>query len=204
MTGARAATLNDVDEVADVLVRAFHDDPLMSFLFQTDEGRRKKSRLFFVSDAKRAIAKAKGRVDVNDDGPAKGGAIWFAPDEWRTGGLELLAQIPMLVHMGRETPRALGVLNQVEKAHPKQPHWYLAVLGTDPDHQGKGVGSALIAPVLAKCDEEGVPAYLESSKERNIPFYQRHGFEVSSELKLKDGPSIWPMWRDPRPPDGTG
>jgi GNAT superfamily N-acetyltransferase len=202
MTGARAATLSDVEDVADVLVRAFEDDPLMMYLFKTAEGRRTKSRLFFVSDARRAIEKAKGRVDTNDDGETKGGAIWFAPDQWRTGGMELLGQIPMLFRMGLETPRALNVLNQVEKVHPKEPHWYLAVLGTDPQYQGKGVGSALMAPVLSQCDEEGVPAYLESSKERNLPFYERHGFKVTTELKLKNGPSLWPMWRDPRPPDG--
>jgi ribosomal protein S18 acetylase RimI-like enzyme len=204
MTGARAATLADVDDVADALVRAFADDPLMMYLFQTDEGRAKKSRMFFVTDAKRAIGKAKGRVETSDDGDAKGGAIWFAPNQWRTGGLELLGQLPMLFQMGRETPRALNVLSQVEKVHPKEPHWYLGVLGTDPKHQGKGVGSALLAPVLAKCDEEGVPAYLESSKERNILFYERHGFQVMSELKLKNGPTLWPMWRDPKPPDETG
>jgi ribosomal protein S18 acetylase RimI-like enzyme len=202
MTGARAATLSDVEDVADVLVRAFEDDPLMMYLFKSAEGRRTKSRLFFVSDARRAIEKAKGRVDTNDDGEAKGGAIWFAPDQWRTGGMELLGQIPMLLRMGFETPKALNVLNQVEKVHPKEPHWYLAVLGTDPQYQGKGVGSALMAPVLSQCDEEGVPAYLESSKERNIPFYERHGFKVTTELKLKNGPSLWPMWRDPHPPDG--
>jgi ribosomal protein S18 acetylase RimI-like enzyme len=203
MTGARAATLDDVGSVADALVLAFHDDPLMSFLFQDDEGRRKKSRLFFVSDATRAITKAKGRVETTDDAATKGGAIWFAPDQWRIGGLELVTQLPMLFKMGTDTPRALQVLSQVEKVHPKTPHWYLAVLGTHPQHQGKGIGSTLLAPVLAKCDEEGLPAYLESSKERNIPFYRRHGFEVSSELKLKNGPTIWPMWRDPKPPDGT-
>src|SRR5262245_29400784 len=131
-----------------MLVRAFADDPLMMHLFRTDEGRKKKSRSFFASDAKRAIGKAKGRVDTNDDGPAKGAAIWFAPGQWRVGGLELLAQIPMVVLMGRESPRALQVLSQVEKVHPKEPHWYLGVLGTDPDHQGQGVGSAVLAPVL--------------------------------------------------------
>jgi ribosomal protein S18 acetylase RimI-like enzyme len=202
MTGARAATLTDVEPVADALVRAFEDDPLMMYLFRTDEGRRKKSRLFFVSDARRAIEKGKGRVDTNDEGGAKGGAIWFAPGQWRTGGVELLGQIPMLFRMGRETPRALTVLSLVEKVHPKEPHWYLAVLGTDPQHQGKGIGSALMAPVLSKCDEEGIPAYLESSKERNVAFYERHGFKVTSELQIKNGPSLWPMWRDPRPPDG--
>jgi GNAT superfamily N-acetyltransferase len=197
----REATAQDIDGIADALVRAFFDDPLMTFLFRDDDGRRRKSRLFFAGDAKRAIVKSKGRVETTTDGPAKGGAIWFAPDQWRTGGLELFTQLPMLFKMGAETPRALGVLNQAEKAHPKAPHWYLAVLGTDPDHQGKGVGSALLAPVLRNCDEEGIPAYLESSKERNIPFYERHGFTVSSELKLKGGPSIWQMWRDPKPPE---
>jgi GNAT superfamily N-acetyltransferase len=202
MTGSRAATLTDVEPVADALVRAFEDDPLMMYLFRSDEGRRKKSRLFFVSDARRAIEKGKGQVVTNDDGDAKGGAIWFAPGQWRTGGIELLGQIPMLFRMGLETPRALSVLGLVEKVHPKEPHWYLAVLGTDPEHQGKGVGSALMAPVLGKCDDEGLPAYLESSKERNIPFYERHGFKVTNELQIKNGPPLWPMWRDPRPPDG--
>jgi GNAT superfamily N-acetyltransferase len=74
------------------------------------------------------------------------------------------------------------------------------VLGTDTAHQGKGIGSSLLAPILATCDEEGLPAYLESSKESNIPFYNRHGFEVSGEVKAKDGPTLWPMYREPRPP----
>jgi len=93
-------------------------------------------------------------------------------------------------------------LAKVEGAHPRhRPHYYLAILGTRPDHQGKGIGSALLRPVLAKCDEEGVGAYLESSKERNIAFYARHGFEVTGEIHLPKGPTIWPMWRDPRVPD---
>ncbi|MDP1821280.1 MAG: GNAT family N-acetyltransferase [Acidimicrobiales bacterium] len=89
----------------------------------------------------------------------------------------------------------------MEKAHRRHPeHYYLSVLGTAPDRQGEGVGSALMAPVVARCDEEGIGAYLESSKEANIPFYRRHGFEVVEELQLPSGPGLWPMWRDPRAP----
>ncbi|HEY2812895.1 MAG TPA: GNAT family N-acetyltransferase [Acidimicrobiales bacterium] len=204
MTGVREAGTNDITEIAEVLVRSFHDDPVMSYLFKDDDGRRKKTRALFVGESKRAIGKAKGRVDTTDEGPVKGAAIWFKPDEWRTGGMELLGQIPLLFTLGLETPRALSLLGQMEKVHPKEPHWYLAVLGTDPQHQGKGVGSSVIAPILTKCDDEGIGAYLESSKDRNIPFYRRHGFEVTGEVKAKDGPTLWPMWRDPRPPDGTG
>jgi ribosomal protein S18 acetylase RimI-like enzyme len=73
------------------------------------------------------------------------------------------------------------------------------VLGTAPEHQGKGLGSAMMAPVLHRCDDEGLPAYLESSKESNIAFYRRHGFEVVGEVVVPDGPTLWPMWREPRP-----
>jgi GNAT superfamily N-acetyltransferase len=94
-------------------------------------------------------------------------------------------------------------MTTVERQHPRSAHWYLAVLGTDPVHQGKGIGSALLAPVLERCDHEGIGAYLESSKNSNIPFYRRHGFEVTGEIPLPGGPSVWPMWRDPRPEAGS-
>jgi GNAT superfamily N-acetyltransferase len=77
------------------------------------------------------------------------------------------------------------------------------MLGTAPAHQGKGVGSALMQPVLRICDEEGIPAYLESSKKANLAFYRRHGFVERDPLHVPDGgPPIWPMWREPRPPGG--
>jgi len=72
------------------------------------------------------------------------------------------------------------------------------VLGTDPASQGRGIGSALLAPVLETCDRDGVGAYLESSKERNLAFYARHGFRMTGEVDLPRGPRVWLMWRDPR------
>lgn len=81
--------------------------------------------------------------------------------------------------------------------HPRSPHWYLAVLGTDPSAQRTGIGSALIKPTLRRCDTDGIPAYLESSKEANISFYQRHGFRVTQEIKVPQGPMLWAMLREP-------
>jgi GNAT superfamily N-acetyltransferase len=200
MTEVKGGSLADIDSIADALVKAFHDDPVMLHMFRKEAGREKRLRVLFVSESKRALTR--GALHTTAGGPAQGGAIWMAPNNWKTGGLELLGQIPLLIKMGlSNTTRALGVLGQMEKVHPKEPHWYLAVLGTATEHQGKGVGSALMAPVLTRCDTEGIPAYLESSKESNVPFYERHGFAVTNEINVKDGPTLWPMWRDPQPPD---
>ena len=133
-----------------------------------------------------------------------GGALWDPPGHWRMTFGQIVRSAPkMLRSLGTAIPRALRVMTTVERQHPRSAHWYLAVLGTDPVHQGKGIGSALLAPVLERCDHEGVGAYLESSKNSNIPFYRRHGFEVTSEISLPGGPSVWPMWRDPRPSAGS-
>jgi ribosomal protein S18 acetylase RimI-like enzyme len=195
----RTASANDINSMSDALVKAFDDDPLMRFLFRSDSSRPRKMRALFVSESGRALKK--GEVFTTNGDAAKGGAIWMAPGHWKMGGTELLGQIPLFARLGIEGIRGLSFLSVVEKAHPKEPHWYLAILGTDPQHQGKGIGSALIDPVLKRCDADGIPAYLESSKEQNIPFYRRHGFEIRDEISAKGSPPVWPMWRDPRPPE---
>ena len=104
--------------------------------------------------------------------------------------------------MSTRTVRALRLLFEIDGLHPREPHWYLATLGTVPERQGQGVGAALLQPVLTLADEDGVPAYLESSKERNVPFYARFGFEVVEELHSKVGsPPMWRMWREPHVPE---
>jgi len=199
MTGVRDATDADKAAIATALTSSFHDDPVMLYMVPKEASRPKKMRALFRSETSRSLKV--GAVTVTDDGPAKGAAIWSAPGKWKLGGLELLGQLPMLFHLGLDTPRSLAMLGQIEKLHPTEPHWYLNILGTATEHQGKGVGTALITPILTKCDEEGIPAYLESSKESNIAFYNRHGFEVTGEIHVKNGPSLWPMWRDPQPPE---
>ena len=91
--------------------------------------------------------------------------------------------------------------NTTEKLHKEDasnPHWYLQTLGVDPPHQGQGIGGQTIQPVLREADMSRLPCYLESSKERNVPFYEKHGFQVVKEDRLgKDGPRFWTMLREP-------
>lgn len=173
---------------------AFHDDPVMQYMLRSPARRPRQLRTFFTVEMARALRK--GAVITSDGTP--GGAVWMGPDNWRLGGIELISMWRVALAFGAALPRALGVLNRVEKLHPREPHWYLAVLGTEPASQGKGFGSAFLRPVLERCDEEGLPAYLESSKESNIAFYARHHFEVTGEVAVPGGPTIWPMWRAPQ------
>ncbi|MBX3286394.1 MAG: GNAT family N-acetyltransferase [Actinobacteria bacterium] len=109
--------------------------------------------------------------------------------------------LPSIRLFGRGTVRALRFLLAMEREHPRRPeHWYLAVLGTHPDHQGKGVGAALVQAVTDRCDQEGLPSYLESSKQANLAFYGRLGYEAAPALEVVGGPPVWPMWREPRDP----
>ena len=106
--------------------------------------------------------------------------------------------LPMLPALMPRLARTTRAVRAIEERHPMQPHYYLSVLGTDPEQQGGGIGSALLAPVLERCDAEGVPAYLESSKESNVGFYAQHGFVLTERIELPEGPPLWLMWRRPR------
>jgi ribosomal protein S18 acetylase RimI-like enzyme len=81
--------------------------------------------------------------------------------------------------------------------HPKEPHWYLPMIGVEPTQQGKGYGSALIQNVLKQCDRDCILAYLEASKPANILFYERHGFDLIDTIQVGSSPPIFPMIRQP-------
>lgn len=93
---------------------------------------------------------------------------------------------------------ASAVVEQMGAAHPHEPHWHLAFIGVDPTHQGSGIGAALLRYALARIDERGLHAYLESSNPANLPLYQRHGFEVIREIRVGGSPPVFPMVRVPR------
>lgn len=193
----RKATGADRSRLAEALSRAFFDDPVMTFILPPEQSRLRRIQALFELQLKRVHLPHDECYTTAD---VAGGALWAPPDQWRMPVLTVLRSLPRIVPLlGTRLPVALKAINAVERVHPRAPHWYLAVLGTEPAQQGKGVGSALLQPVLERCDREGLPAYLESSKEANLAFYARHGFEVTSTINLPaGGPPVWPMWREPR------
>jgi GNAT superfamily N-acetyltransferase len=192
----RRARTEERDALAGMLARSFHDDPVMSWFFPDDGRRMARSRRFFAMRLRQL--QPQGETYTVDGGA--GAAIWALPDEWRLSHWEELRMgLALMPALGRRVGVAMRGVELIDRAHPRTPHYYLAVLGTDPEAQGQGIGSALLQPVLEACDRDEVPAYLESSKERNIDFYARHGFRVTDEVHMPDGPPVWSMWRDPRP-----
>lgn len=93
---------------------------------------------------------------------------------------------------------APAFFEQMAHHHPQEPHWYLPFIGVDPGLQGQGLGARLMADALARVDASGMPAYLESSNPRNVPFYERFGFRVTGQIQVGRSPLMTPMWREAR------
>src|SRR5215204_4986898 len=128
---------------------------------------------------------------------------WIFPDEQRRRAvlpafMEFRLRKLAFPYDQVRTASVMGGLERMEQRHPHDPpHWYLFILGAEPTAQRRGLSSALLDHMLARVDADGMPAYLESSSERNLALYGRHGFEVTGEVAIPGGPRIWPMWREP-------
>jgi GNAT superfamily N-acetyltransferase len=191
----RRAQRADLDPLCAALARAFDDDPVMAWMFPDDGTRLERNERFFKLRVRGLLS----RDEVYTTDEHAGAACWAEPGRWEMGPIEGFRFALRVAAMTRtRTPVLARGWQVVDNAHPREPHWYLAILGTEPNRQGEGIGSALLQPVLDDCDRNEVPAYLESSKEENLAFYARHGFRVTDELTLPEGPPIWPMWREPR------
>ncbi len=198
MATARHATPADVDPLADALTAAFATDPLWRWMIPDGDRWWRRAPAMFAHEV--AGRTRQGHTYTTDD--RAGVALWAPPGLWRTPWTGMVGAVPSMLALtgvagGR---RGLGLLRAIEAAHPEGHHWYLAVLGTHPDHRHRGVASAVLRPVLDRCDLDGTGAYLESSNPENIPFYERHGFRVTDEVRPGGSPPVALMWRDPHPP----
>ena len=192
----RRATSEDVPALATMLARAFQDDPVAGWAWRPDALREAALESFQATRTRQLLPH--GEVWTTDD--LSSAALWAPPGHWHSSFRETLELVPAFARprLIWRAPLVAAGWEKLERSHPRTPpHFYLAVLGTDPDAQGGGLGSAVLRGVLDQCDSDGVAAYLESSKERNIDFYARHGFRVMEEIRLLRGPSMWKMWREP-------
>jgi ribosomal protein S18 acetylase RimI-like enzyme len=125
-----------------------------------------------------------------------GAALWLPPEvEPDEQALMDLVRISVAPSRMDELFRVLELQGA---AHPKGAHWYLPMIAVDTFMQGKGIGSDLMRYGLARCDEEGLPAYLESTNPRNISLYTRFGFEIQSQIQVGGSPPMFTMLRSPR------
>lgn len=188
--------------VANVLARAFFDDPLFTYVSPDATLRHGQLRAFMAfccryGDRFGEIYTTAGTVD--------GAALWappsavpdFTPEQLEAAGIAHAVQA-----LGEEAMGRFGaVLDHLEALRQRDmpaPHWYLFGLGVDPDRQGRGIGGQLLQPMLRRADAAGLPCHLETQKVRNLPFYQRHGFAVLTETDVPwGGPHLWIMQRPP-------
>ena len=188
----RVATTADEDRALAVLALAFASDPMSRWAWPDPH-----TYLTYFAPLARAFGgRAFEEGTAHVAGEFAGAALWLPPgvhpDEETMGAL-----------MAQTVPEAnqadmFTVFEQMGAYHPTEPHWYLPMIGVDPIQQGRGIGSALLKHALAACDRDGVPAYLESSNPKNVPLYQRHGFEVIGSIQTGRSPTIDAMLRRPR------
>jgi GNAT superfamily N-acetyltransferase len=193
----RLAEPADAPALARTLVRAYMDDPVAVWMCRAPTLRAKLLRALYSARLRELI----GQCSVWTDGERSSLSVWVAPGR-QPAGPHLDAELLRCLldpRMTTRLPLVAAGFRGMQNAHPQErPHWYLSLLATDPAAQGRGLGSAVLEPVLERCDREGVGAYLESSKPRNLDFYARFHFHATGELKMPAGPTMWPMWREPR------
>lgn len=193
----RPVIADDVAPLGGMLARAFDADPIFRAILPDDAHRARALPALFAEWIRRLHLQHAASWTTDDHA---GAALWSPPGKWHIGVLDQARMGPRMIGALRSRVLVgLRVLLAVESPHPKEPpHYYLRVIGCDPSRQGQGVGAALLRPVLERCDAERLPAYLESSNEKNLSFYRRHGFECVGDVTTHLGPKAWLMWRKPR------
>src|SRR5262245_23347777 len=187
----QVATPAERDAVGAILTLAFSGDPASRWTWPEPKTFIEAFPHFATAFGGAAFGKGTAlRVG------AAGAALWLppgtAPDE---AALDALMERTADAGTAVDGPE---LMRQMASYHPEEPHWFLPLLGVDPAHQNQGVGSALLRYVTDRCDRDGTLAYLDSSNPRNIPLYQRHGFEILGRAQSGNSPVITPMLRRPR------
>lgn len=182
--------------------RAFWDDPLFNYLTNGDLLAQYQT-LPYVFSTTLTEDRETGGSQIFAYGPPGrplGLSSWLPPGTFPRPPFSQLRRdlrAALLFLRLRHRRTAAGLLQEVERGHPTVPHWYLSLLATDPMAQGRGIGTVLLDPVLARCDTDGVPAYTETQKPENVAWYGRRGFAVVEEIRYGEAPPVWRLWRAP-------
>lgn len=182
---------SNTDEVIRILTEAFHDDPVINWSCNSPPSLEP----FFQFTMPVFIPHQLTYLDPE----GRGAASWLGPGQTLKWPVTLSSVVKVLKLGGlRGIYRMLLSGMQTDKHHPKTPHYYLFAIGVTPNNKAQGIGTTLISHVLRQCDTEGMPAYLENSKEENLPFYEGHGFKVRKQIRFAaSAPPVWLMWREP-------
>jgi ribosomal protein S18 acetylase RimI-like enzyme len=188
----KTAKASDEAPVIDVVVLAFSADPAARSLYQDPH----QYLLHFPSFVRAFGGNAFAHGSAHYIDGYAGAALWLPPDTHPDEDA-LIALLQRTVS-ARAQEDMFAIFEQMGRYHPSEPHWYLPLIGIDPSQQGKGYGSALLTHALIPCDRDHTCAYLESSNPKNIPLYERHGFELLGTIQVGTSPPIFPMLRKPR------
>lgn len=204
---ARLVLPDDVPAGASVLGHAFRDDPMVTWMVHGSTHLEHHGEPhpwdvvagFFRPSLDIGRGRGHSYVVEGEDGP-RGVAVWAPPGTTVFDDTSVLSLVDaMNQHLSNDALGRLSMLGELCRAHHPHdhPHFYLFLVGVSP--AGEGWGAPLLAPVLQRCDADGLGAYLESSNARNHGFYQRHGFEpIWQGRPDDDGPTMTGMWRKPR------
>lgn len=195
----RKATSDDVPVLARVLTRALERDPLVDWVVRQDQHRVRAIERLVGRDLLVRLALPLGEVYTTAD--RSGVALWLPPDGMRLPWSQRLRLLPALAagSGSRRVVRAIRVQHHLDVLRPGEEHGWLLSVAVDPDHRGRGIGTALLRPMLDRCDERGLPAWLVATSRGNRGTFERLGFEVSDEVVASPGgPTLWPMRRPPR------
>ena len=195
----RRAGEADIATVSRILAAAFDDDPVFNWFIRQDERHGEAVEKLLRGGVELAV-REHGECYLLED--ERGAAVWQPPGYERPPPAPEQRErfVAGICNTPEGRRRFAQFAELMAEHHPAEPpNFYLGAIGVLPAVQRGGLGSLLIRAVLDRCDREGIPASLISTRERNLPLYERHGFVVSARVELPDGgPAMWPMWREPR------
>jgi GNAT superfamily N-acetyltransferase len=188
----RTMTADDETRAVATIVLAFAADPMTRWTWPDAN----QYLAAFTRMVRAFGGKAFGHGSAYLVGDGAGAALWLPPgvepDE------EALGEVMQDTLSRERLDEVPAMFEQMAAHHPREPHWYLPLVGVDPAYQGKGYGGGLMRHALERCDSDRAPAYLESSNPRNVPFYQQHGFEPIGTIRVGSSPPLVPMLRRAR------